>query len=418
MMNSREKSHIVFFMTDPESDRLLINVMKEHFKTISVVDKLKGICKLLVDKIPKIFLITGESMSKSLASYYRSLDAVSEYEICDHRIVSLIPRKYEKEAYNAFRSGVIDDYLVARPVYEIHRVILICEHLLIELGITINIETHSDQFVEQIVNIPSEIKESIFKGMERKATIRFEFESCMAEIDDALDLAAEKFQRQQPTTLDFIKLKETLSAIRSDEIRPELLQLQQKAMTLLATALDTNASEETEQQEPTITSSNISEKVEPKPKQSYSFNRLYHQDVDPESLLNERENIPSILVVEDDIISLQLTQRLLKSLTLKLDIAQTGRKAFASVTSQHYDLILMDVILPDTNGIYIVDQISNGDGINRDTPIIMLSGNSDKNTVSEAIQRGAKGFIIKPLYKESIKKLFTKYNIPCNTKSG
>jgi CheY-like chemotaxis protein len=122
--------------------------------------------------------------------------------------------------------------------------------------------------------------------------------------------------------------------------------------------------------------------------------------------------VPSILVVEDDVISLQLTQKLLNNYDLKLDTAKTGRKAFAALTSQRYDLILMDVNLPDTNGIYIVDQISNRDGINCDTPIIMLSGSKDKATVSQAIKRGAKGYIIKPLYKDLISKLFAKYELP------
>lgn len=417
-MNSKEKSHIVFFKTDPECDRIIINVLTKHFKTISVVDKLKEICKLLVDKTPKIFLITAETMPKSLASYYRCLDAVTEYELCDHKVVSLIPRQDEEEAYNAFRSGVIDDYLVARPVYEIHRVILICEHLLTSLGITLDIESNNEQFIEQIDNMGAAVKDSILKGMGRKATMRFEFENCMAEIDIALDKAAEKIQSQQPVNLDINKLKETLAAIRSDEIRPELIQLQQKAMTLLASALVPKVEAEVKPQETTATDSKNSEVVETQPKQAYTFNRLFQQDVDPETLLNERKIMPSILVVEDDIISLQLTQRVLNSVNVKLDIAQTGRKAFAAVTSQHYDLILMDLTLPDTNGIYIVDQITSSKGINRDTPIIILSGSNDKKTVANSIQRGAKGYIIKPLYKDSIKKLFSKYDIPFHSKSG
>jgi response regulator of citrate/malate metabolism len=77
----------------------------------------------------------------------------------------------------------------------------------------------------------------------------------------------------------------------------------------------------------------------------------------------------------------------------------------------------LDINLPDTNGIYIVGQISNGDGLNRDTPIIMLSGSKDKATVSQAIKSGAKGYIIKPLYKDLINKLFTKYNLPIAAKN-
>ena len=403
-MKPKLENHIVVFQTNADSDRIVINTLTDHFKRITVVQTLKDLCRLLVNKTPKVFLITGESMPNTLTSYYRALDAVSEYKICDHRIVSLIPRQYESEAYNAFRSGVIDDYLVARPVYEIHRVILICEHLLIQLGVAVNLKSNDVEFVEQITNVTPEDMLSMVKGLERKSALRFEFENCIIEIDRALDSATEKIQLNQTVELDIVKLKETLAVIRSNEIRPELLKIQQKSMDLLEHALGTSNKEENE--------SDIVQIDGIKPNsQNHTFNKLYQQEVNPDSLKDESDKIPTILVVEDDLISLQLTQKLLNNYKVKLDVAKTARKAFAALTSQRYDLILLDVNLPDTNGIYIVGQISNGDGINSDTPIIMLSGSKDKATVSQAIKHGAKGYIIKPLYKDLINKLFTKYKL-------
>jgi CheY-like chemotaxis protein len=138
--------------------------------------------------------------------------------------------------------------------------------------------------------------------------------------------------------------------------------------------------------------------------------------VAPDEVLKERDTVPTVLVVEDDIISLQLTLKLLNSYNLKVDTANTGRKALAALIGQKYNLVLMDINLPDTNGIYIVDQTCNQEGLNKKTPIIMLSGNKDKATVSSAIQRGAKGYVLKPLYKESVVKLFTKYELKLEKK--
>jgi hypothetical protein len=239
-MNPKLDNHIVVFQTDADSDRIIIETLINHFKRVTVVETLKDLCKLLVTRTPKVFLITSESVPGSLASYYRSVDAISEYKICEHRIVSLIPRQSETEAYNAFRNGVIDDYLVSRPVYEIHRVILICEHLLIELGIVVNLKIDDVEFLEQIENIAPEVKTSIIKGLERRSALRLEFKNCIAEIDSALDRATKKLQSNQSADLDINKLKETLAVMRSDEIRPELLKLQRKAMDLLEHALETS----------------------------------------------------------------------------------------------------------------------------------------------------------------------------------
>jgi CheY-like chemotaxis protein len=404
-MKPKLDNHIVVFQTNADSDRIVIKTLTNHFKNITVVQTLKDLCRLLVNKTSKVFLITGESMPNTLTSYYRALDAVSEYKICDHRIVSLIPRQDEAEAYNAFRSGVIDDYLVARPVYEMHRVILICEHLLIQLGVAVNLKSNDVEFVEQIANVTPDVIVSMVKGLKRKSALRFEFENCILEIDRALDSATEKIQLHQTVKLDIVKLKETLAVIRSNEIRPELLKLQQKAMDLLEHALSSSHHEESE--------SDIAQADCIKPNsQNHAFNKLYQQDVNPDSLKDDQDKGPTILVVEDDLMSLQLTQKLLNNYKVKVDVAKTGRKAFAALTSQRYDLILLDVNLPDTNGIYIVGQTSNGEGINSNTPIIMLSGSKDKATVSQAIKSGAKGYIIKPLHKDLISKLFMKYELP------
>jgi hypothetical protein len=194
-MSTKLDNHIVLFQTNADSDRIIVNTLRAHFKRVIVVEVLKDLCKLLVNMTPKVFLITGNSMPKSLTSYYRALDAVSEHKICDHRVVSLIPRQEIAEAYNAFRSGVIDDYLVARPVYEIHRVILICEHLLVQLGIAVNLKSNDEEFVEQIANVSPEVTLSIVKGLERKSALRFEFETCISEIDRALDNASVKYNK-------------------------------------------------------------------------------------------------------------------------------------------------------------------------------------------------------------------------------
>jgi len=408
------KIQIIFFSIDAEIDDLLIKTLNQHFSYIVVVDNLKDVCRQLVNKAPKVFLMTGETLPDSLVSYYRSLDAVSKYDICEHRVVSLIPRQAEAEAYEAYKNGVIDDYMVARPVYELHRIILICEHLLIELGVVVNSQKQLKNVGKHIEHYPEEIQQSLKKGVARKADMRLAFEQSISDIDKALDRAADDIQNNQSVKLDLDKLKQTLSFIRSDEIRPELIQLQSKALDLLQQTIGLSSPVSDDDESSTQTNAHSeTDKVAPEP---FQFNRLYQQNVDPNSILKERDKVPSVLVVEDDIISLQLTLKILNSYKLKVDTANTGRNALAALIGQQYSLVLMDVNLPDTNGIYIVDQTCNQDGLNKKTPIIMLSGSKDKATVATALKRGAQGYVLKPLYKESVVKLFTKYELKLEKK--
>ncbi|MCV2884658.1 response regulator [Aestuariibacter sp. AA17] len=411
MTDEKEKAnHIVVLQTDAESDRLVIETLQKHFTSISVITKLKELCRQLVDVTPKVLLITGESVTATLSSYYRCFDAVKEYKVCDHRVVSLIPRQCEEDAYNAFKSGVIDDYLVSRPVYEVHRVVMICQHLLIELGVSTPIENKDVLFERYTLKYSDDLQSTLKRVVEKKASMKAAFETSLKEIETALDEASKKLEQAQPASLDVERLKAMLGAIKSDEIRPELLRLQEKALALLSSLFPQASEEETDTDD-----ESTSEKTEAK--QKPQFNQLYNQDIDPDEILKKAPAQPRVLLVEDDPISLQLTQRILDPYKIKVEHTSTGRNAFASLSSSQYDMVLMDINLPDTNGIYIVDQITSGDGPNANTPIIMLSGNKNKTTVAQAIERGAKGYIVKPLYKDSLVKLFTKYELPLKAKN-
>ena len=417
-------THIIYYRTDPEADKLLINILSDYFASVLVVDAMRDICRQLISKEQKVFLITGPSVVKCLSAYYRSLDAVAEYPVCEHRVVAMVPRHEEAEAYQAFRSGIVDDYMVARPVYEMHRVILICEHLLASMGIAVKHKKGDMTFVREIGKVSEDVGRAVSRGLERRELLRSEFEQTMLDIDKALDGAVAKIRSHQPVDLDLVKLRETLSAIRSDEVRPELLKLQQKTMNLIGELLDNvnlpkgkndDAADEANSaafETPASDGDNrVDDENNAQETSHYTFNRLYSEDVDYEQILQQQKSTPSILLVEDDAISAQLTKKLLNHYKIKVDVAANGRVAFASLSNRHYSLVLMDVTLPDTNGIYIVDQVCTTDGPNKDTPIVMLSGRKDKITVQQAVERGAKGYIVKPLYKESLEKLFEKFGL-------
>ncbi len=417
-------SPIVLYQTDAEADKLIEQTLNDYFGRIQVFTQKKDLCRALVNTQEKVFLITADSMADCLATYYRCLDAVADYPICQHRVVAMIPRQDEKEAYQAFRSGVIDDYMVARPVYEVHRPILICEHLLVELGVVFNHNRGDLTFVRNENKYSSDLQTFVSKGVKRKEEIRQAFESTMIEVDKALDMAVFKIRQSQPVELDMDKLKNTLSAIRSDEVRPELLQLQNKAMGLLEQMLNiANPKQEAPSEQPlesaqSSPSPSDQRQVDESPpqekpavKKDYVFNRLFSENVDYEQELEKQKASPRILLVEDDAISAQLTTKILNQYKIKVDVVTNGRSAFAALSNRPYSLVLMDITLPDTNGIYIVDQVCNGDGPNKSSPIVILSGKKDKNTVRQAVERGAKGYIVKPLYKDSVEKLFEKFSV-------
>jgi CheY-like chemotaxis protein len=399
MQNLNQDYVVVLYVTDPDNDKFIFEKIKQHFAHCVSCRNLKDLCRLLIHKgKPKICLMTGDSFEASMLNYYRALDAVQDREVCDHKVVSLIPLKSEMDAFDAHRCNAIDDYLVARPLYEANRIVLIIEHLLIELGIALPNMRKAPMSQRLKNNTSDEFNILMEKLIKSREDLEAQFKVSLEEIDKCLDQADKKIQQHQAVSLDIEQLQKTLAQIKSDEVRPVLLRLQQKAMKLLDKTLEKESQDKSDSKAPPEDS-----QTEPE------FNRLYQQDVDTQDILSKTERTPKVLIVEDDAISQQLTMKLLRGFHFKTDIAVSGRRALASLSSVKYDLILMDINLPDTNGLFLVSQTQMQGHINFKTPIIMLTGNKQKATVEEALKNGAKGYVVKPLTSKTVKQIIEKH---------
>ncbi|MBW3527181.1 response regulator [Shewanella sp. NKUCC05_KAH] len=405
--------HIVLYTNDQDNDRLLISVLIRHFSRIHVIKTNAELVEQIKQSTPKVILVAAETLQETLLIYYEAIEELQAVEICEHAVVSLIPKHQEREAYEAYRSGVINDYLIARPMYEVHRAIIICTHLLREIGLRGKYKK-VEEFVNVQDNYSSHIKEIVLKGVQRKKDLEHSFELSLIEIEQSLDKAEAHLASNRTAELDLASLKKILSFIRSNEIRPALLKLQSKALHLLELVVTdvSNVATVAEAPLPEQEHIEVSNKAAPTmPDTKYTYNRLYSEAKN--SLVSvEVPVVPKMLIVEDDHISLNLTIMLLRTYAIELDTSLSGRMALDLLSKKKYDVILMDINLPDTNGFYIINHINKSNGINAITPIVMLTGNKNKSSVQQAIAAGAKGYIIKPLYKDSIIKLFRKYDIP------
>lgn len=99
-----------------------------------------------------------------------------------------------------------------------------------------------------------------------------------------------------------------------------------------------------------------------------------------------------IMVVEDDIDLSELIKMYLIPEGWEIETFHTGKKAVESFNLNHYDLILLDLLLPDINGFEICKQIREKSTI----PIIMLTALEDSIHKVQGLNIGADDYIIKP----------------------
>lgn len=404
-MKLNSQSHVVFYTNERDSDQMLLRLLAQSGARISLIESATQLQMFLVERSTKVLFLATENLQASLDLYYRAFNEVQNQPICQHAVVALVCRHEEQDAYEAYCGGLLDDYLVARPLYELHRPVVICSHLFRKLGLVLN--PHGQQQNDELSF--AKTNRQISKGLKIKAQIKSDIEHTISFIETSLDEALKKIQLQQDISLNFSLLRQTLAQIKSDDIRPELLRLQQKVIDILSVMIAED--QQTAKASVDTDDDQLPELPDPVPAAS-QYNRLY-QTVNTEHIVNvELNKIRRILLVEDDQISLNLTLMMLKQCGAEVDTATCGRIAFSYMKNKKYDFVFMDINLPDTNGLYVLDQIQRNVGTNQQTPFIMLTGNKNKDVVKQAIERGAKGYLLKPLYKDAVEKIFEKFSQP------
>jgi two-component system copper resistance phosphate regulon response regulator CusR len=83
----------------------------------------------------------------------------------------------------------------------------------------------------------------------------------------------------------------------------------------------------------------------------------------------------------------------------KVDTAETGKEGFRKATRGSFDVIVLDIGLPDENGMIVCHNLRKFGVI---TPILVLSGNTSKKTIVSGLKTGADDYLEKPFYKAEL----------------
>jgi adenylate cyclase len=103
----------------------------------------------------------------------------------------------------------------------------------------------------------------------------------------------------------------------------------------------------------------------------------------------------SVLVVDDTEMNRDMLCALLESDGHKAAIAENGRVALEAIKKNSYDLILLDVMMPEMNGYQVLEQLKS-DPNWRDIPVIVLSALDEIGSVVRCIELGAEDYLPKP----------------------
>jgi len=107
----------------------------------------------------------------------------------------------------------------------------------------------------------------------------------------------------------------------------------------------------------------------------------------------------SILIIDDDKSILNIFTRILQKQGYNTDTAETGQEAMEKLQNQRYDLALIDMKLPDTNG---ADLLAKMHTEQPDTILIAITGFPSLEDATKVIDRGATAYLVKPVKSEEL----------------
>jgi CheY-like chemotaxis protein len=105
---------------------------------------------------------------------------------------------------------------------------------------------------------------------------------------------------------------------------------------------------------------------------------------------------PSILVVDDQPINVQLLKRKLEREGIRVTAAYNGLEALECVKKEKPDLILLDVMMPDMDGIEVCQRLQSNEET-RGIPVIFITARTTKESKLEGLGVGAVDYITKPI---------------------
>jgi CheY-like chemotaxis protein len=113
-----------------------------------------------------------------------------------------------------------------------------------------------------------------------------------------------------------------------------------------------------------------------------------------------------ILVVEDNPINQELLSEILERLKYSVDVANNGKIAVDLVEKNTYDLVLMDIQMPEMDGIEATKNIRKKFP---SLPIVAITASIFQSDQIECTMAGMNGFLSKPYTFDQVKQLVTKF---------
>jgi len=127
-------------------------------------------------------------------------------------------------------------------------------------------------------------------------------------------------------------------------------------------------------------------------------------------VINKVNSTIKALLVEDDKIVQLVHKKMLTALNCQVEIADNGTTALRMVTKNSYQIVFIDIGLPDISGFEVIKNLRSNESINQRIPIIALTGYTTEEEKQACLVAGANEVAIKPANADTLREIITRYH--------
>ena len=391
-----KKSHLacrnpkVIMIYENEEDVLgaasIIAEQVEEYRTILVNSEIGDKVKNLK---PSVILFALTTVQKNIELYTNLIsDKFLDYP---HYSILLCKNRESGAAFRCCIKDIFDNYFVYQPLYEKFRL-----KMIVHSGLLISQATshYSGLQEEQLENIGQELASLIDKSSECKQSLLGSIAICKQSLNEPQDLVVHK---EFDTNLSSEKLMEK---INKTHVAPLLAELEENIKSSLDSMIQQLLSKQVGIEVLEAKLADLS-RVLPPDQQAVSAALSESSIITSKNEPVKTEQSKKILVVEDNQIYRDMLVKVLIKEKFQVDDAEDGLNALKKIRNTHYDLVLMDLFMPNLDGINTTIQIKSVSG-GKELPIIALTGNKNKELIKTWAEQGLKGYILKPSTRNEI----------------
>jgi len=367
----------ILIATDNSSDAQEIKkLVAENYQNIFVSINPETSLQDFESHRPDVLILAFKTLGKS-ERYYLGLYRLSRLvHLHPHRTLILCGKAEVKPAYELCKKNHFDDYIQFWPImYDAPRLAMSVHHALRDLA---NIKSSysgvelSTQ-VRRLAELESVLSSNVTQGNDLLETTSQSIAQAEQEVRDSLDRFSKSLS--QGDFDSFVEVKNALG------LQYEIRNLRQEEFDKSFDA--------------------VNESIKPLKR----FAKELQQKCAPylesaRTLQAMAEKVPlTILVVDDDEIVRKLCETVLTQAGYELMLASSGVEALSLLRTQRPSLILMDMMMPDMDGLETMSRIKSVEQFSS-IPIIMVTGNSERSVITNCLKVGAIDFVVKPFERE------------------